>query len=169
MGREFLERVELPIHGSTSSLFASDRHFQHSRGLCQQAHWHAKFAEALERLVELDVPAIDLKASHLERLSNIHAGDRAKQFAFLASFTHKTTRHRLQLLRQRLGVLPYPQNAVFPQAFFVLELALIFGRLCHSEAAWDEKIASIPIRHIHNVTNRTHMVHITHQNYFHRL
>src|SRR5262249_10504614 len=109
------------------------------------------------------------KARHLERLCNIHTGHRAKQFAFLTSFTHKTTRHRLQLLRQCLGVLPYPQNAVFPQVLFVLKLTLIFGCRGYGEATWYEKIASIPIRYVHDVTDTTYMVHITHQNDFHRL
>jgi hypothetical protein len=48
-------------------------------------------------------------------------------------------------------------------------LTLIFGCRRHSEATGDEKIAAIPIRHIDNVTNVSHMFYITHQNDFHRL
>src|SRR5262249_21743265 len=89
--------------------------------------------------------------------------------AFLTSFTHKAARHRLQLLRQRLGVLPYPQNTVFPQELLVLMLTLVFGRRRYGEAVWYEKIAPVPIRHLHYVTNPTHMVYIAHENDFHRL
>ena len=35
LGREFLERIKLPIHGSTSTLFSSNRHLQHGRSLCR--------------------------------------------------------------------------------------------------------------------------------------
>jgi hypothetical protein len=113
--------------------------------------------------------AVNLKANFFKGLSNIHAGDRAKQFPFLASFTYKMTWHALQLFRQRLGILAGPQNAVFPQELFVLQLTLISGRRRHGKATWDEKIAAIPIRHIDNVTNVSHMLDITHQNDFHCL
>src|SRR5262245_56322608 len=113
--------------------------------------------------------AVNLKASFFKGLSNIHAGDRAKQFPFLASFTHKMTWHALQLFRQRLGVLAGSQNAVFPQELFVLELTLISSRRRHGKASRDEKIAAIPIRHIDNVTHVSHMLYITHQNDFHCL
>jgi hypothetical protein len=68
-----------------------------------------------------------------------------------------------------LGIFAGAQNAVFPQALFVLQLTLISGRRRHSQATWNEKIATISIRHIDNVTNVSHMLHITHQNNFHYL
>jgi len=48
-------------------------------------------------------------------------------------------------------------------------LTLIFGRRRHGKATGDKKIAAIPIRHINNITNVSHMLHIAHQNEFHGL
>src|SRR5437660_12221210 len=79
------------------------------------------------------------------------------------------TWHTLQLFRQRLGVLAGAHNAVVPQELFVLQLTLISGRRRHGKATGYEKIAAIPVRHIDNGTNVSHMFHIAHQNDFHRL
>src|SRR5215831_9022570 len=51
----------------------------------------------------------------------------------------------------------------------MLQLTLIFGRRRHGKTTRDEKIAAIPIRHIDNVTNVSHMLYIMHQNDFHYL
>src|SRR5437660_9660275 len=75
-----------------------DLHLAHH--VAMQADWHFELADVLERLIELDLAAVNVEALALQRLGDIRRGDRTEQVVFLAGFALEAERGAVQLFGQ---------------------------------------------------------------------
>src|SRR4051812_31142222 len=68
------------------AFFLLHRNLEAGSHIAMQADRHIVFAQALQRLVELDLAAVDVEAFLGQRVREIRGGDRTEEVVFLADF-----------------------------------------------------------------------------------
>src|SRR5215472_5476004 len=99
--------------GLLSRRFLLDDNLEMRGDVFVQFQGHSEFAEGLERLVQLDLAAVDFESLLAERLGDVTGRDRAKKLVMLAAATLEVDRYAIKLLGQ------------------VFRLRLFLGRAAH--------------------------------------
>src|SRR5512143_2908865 len=85
------------FHPSSSLLDHPNAHFR--LDVRMQADRYSIHSERLDRLVEIDLPLLDVEAMGLQLLRDVAAGHRAEEFALVADSRRERERHLLELFR----------------------------------------------------------------------
>src|SRR6185369_773200 len=146
--------------------FRGHSDFQIDRDFTMQSHRNSIFANALQRLAQVNAMTIDLVATLSERLRHVHRSNRSVKESLLAGFSLE-----LKLERAHLLALCFRTRALLRfllqqrRAFGFDSLHVARGRL-NCEVAWQQVVASIARSNSDNLTTRAEIINIFAQKYF---
>ena len=100
-------------------------------------------AEGLDRVVELDSPAVHRVALGRQRVGDVLGGDGAEQLAFLAGLARQCERHRAERGGGALGLDPLGLVAGRPGAGFPSDPLLVTLGGLEREPSGQEKVARV--------------------------
>src|SRR6185369_10405816 len=146
--------------------FRGHSDFQIDRDFTMQSHRNSIFANALQRLAQVNAMTIDLVATLSERLRHVHRSNRSVKESLLAGFSLE-----LELERAHLFALCFRTRALLRfllqqrRAFGFNSLDVARGRF-NCEAAWQKVVAGIARSNSDNLTTRAEIVNIFAQKYF---
>ncbi len=114
-------------------------------------HGNGALAQRLERLGQLDLPLVDVEALLLQRLRDVRRSDRTVEGVVLADAAGDLDLDGAEPGRHRIGRRPLFHVARFGQLLLALDLAPVVLGHGQRQFPWQEVVARVPGRDLHDV------------------
>ena len=147
--------------------FLLDRHLEARGHFAVQLDRHVELAERLERLVELDLAAVDGEALGLERLGHVTGGDRAEEVVVLAHLAGELERDAGDLAGQDLRLAFLLGGAAHGRSLHLLDHVLVALGGLDGQTAGQQEIASVAVCDLHHVAAMAQFLDVFFQDDFH--
>ena len=127
-----------------------------------------ELANGLQRLVELDLAAIDVEALVLQLVRDVGRGDRTEELIVLARLAGEASaRHAGELLAEA-SASPFSRARRRTAAAFICSMTARLAAVASIASFLGMQIvAAIAFGHLHHVTARAQLVYVFLQNDFH--
>src|SRR5437868_5161138 len=132
-----------------------DHHLDVGGNVLVQPDRHRELAQALKRLMELDLAAVHVEAVALKSGSNVARSNRTKQLVVLARTTLDGDAHVVKLLGESFGFSFVACRAAYGCRLHLLDDGFIALAGFDGELAGQEEIASVALSHADHVAARS--------------
>src|SRR5262245_3339328 len=132
-----------------------------------QADGNVELADTLQRLIELDLAAIDVEPFVLERLGDVGGRDRPEQVVLLARLALEGKAYRVQLFGQSFRIGLFDGGAADGSLLHLLDYGFVGSGGFNGQLARQQVVAAVAFRNLDYVAAVTQLGNIFFQNYFH--
>src|SRR5208282_1362263 len=132
--------------------FFVDNDLQVRAHVLVQLDGDGELADRLQRLVQLDLAAIDVEALFLEPFGNIARRDRTEQLIAFARLAQELHFESVELLGQRLGFRLFGGGAAHGGGFHLLDDSLVGGGGLNRQFLGQQKIPPVSLGDFYYLT-----------------
>src|SRR5581483_2399737 len=163
-------RLASPTHAGIASLrscfaaFAIYGDLHMCRDFAMQLNRHVEFAEALQRIVEVNLASIDIEAFALECRGDVCRRHRTKKVILLADFALECELHVIELLRKRFGSGLFFGGLAHGSGFHLLDDGFIGAACFDSKFARQKEVAAISFGDLHDLAAMAELFDIFFEN-----
>src|SRR5581483_155411 len=147
--------------------FGLHLHAYACRDFAVQTNRHRVVAEILQRLAELNFPAIHFKAVGGELSGDIGRGDRTEEVALLAGFAGKAERQRFYFGYEHFRLGLFSRRPALGGGLHLLDDGLVRFSSLHGQLARQQVIAAVAIGNLHDFSAKAQVGDVFSQNDFH--
>ena len=132
-----------------------------------QSDRHARLAQGLHRLVEVDPPPLDLDSLPLEEVRDVLRGDRAEELALFRGLAALLVAQRLDPPTERLGVFLDAIGLGLLLLLDVVQVLEVPRAGAQRQPLGDEKVARVAVGHVTHLAPTPDRRHVVQQDDFH--
>src|SRR5580704_12853551 len=147
--------------------FFLNNDFEVSSHVLVQLHRHGELTQGLQRLVELDLTAIQVDSLFRDGIGDVTRSDRSEQMIVFARSPGERHRDSIKLFRQLFGLRLLLGRAPHRSSLHLHDDGLIPGSSLNGQLARQKIVAPISFGNLHHVAARSQLGYIFFENDFH--
>src|SRR5215471_8316059 len=147
--------------------FLFHNHFHMAGDVTVQPDGNVEVADALQRLMQLDLTAIDVESLVLQCFRDVGGCDRPEQVVLLAGLALEGEAHSLKLLCQRLRIGFLYSRATDSRLFHLFDHGLVGRGGLNGQLARQQVVAAVAFGNLDHVAAMAQLGNIFFQNDFH--
>src|SRR5579884_2985768 len=137
------------------------------RDFAVQLDRHMEFAEALERIVEVNLATIDVEALCFERARDLGGSNGSEEVILLADFALERKLHIVELLRESFGTGLFFCRLADGCSLHLLDDSLVGAACFNGKLARQKEIAAVSFGDFHDLAAMAELFDIFFENDFH--